>query len=77
MGQSIPSLEEDKNNPPPKTPPTVPEKHPEEGDIDIKYIRSKRKPLVPSAEFFTGPPEYVLPPSSVVTYSCRQTRTAD
>ena len=58
MGHSFPNLEEDKNNPPPKSPPTLPEKHSEEGEYDIKFVRGKKKPRnPPSADFFAGEPE--------------------
>ena len=62
MGHSFPNLEEDKNNPPPKSPAIANEKHPEPsvgGEYEIKYVKTKRKPKNPPlTELLTGEPEF-------------------
>ena len=60
MGASIPNLEEDKNNPPPKSPATLPEKHTEDGDIEIKFVKNKKKVKAPvPVDLLAGEPELV------------------
>ncbi len=76
MGQSFPNLEEDKSNPPPKSPITMPEKRVDEGEIEIRYIRGKKKsPTTASTDF--GEPKYFfvgLFQCAIVIYSCRLIR---
>jgi len=59
MGHSIPGMEEGKSDPPPRSPVVMPEKHGEEGEVQIKYIKNKKKtqpPTTTSSDF--GEPEY-------------------
>lgn len=58
MGPSASHMDIDKNNPPPKSPPTLPEKPQEQSDVIVKYVRGKKhtKDVAP-ANFLAGEPE--------------------
>lgn len=55
MGHSFPTEEELKGNPP-KSPPVMPERRVEEGDIEVKYTRGRKKPkVIAPTDFLVGP----------------------
>jgi hypothetical protein len=53
-------MDVDKNNVPPKSPPTLPERPQEQSDVIVKYVRGKKKAKdVAPANFLAGEPEYL------------------